>query len=151
MSLFSGVISAPATPRGPLNPETPGASQLFVKVRSPFLSLPRGPWKEDSKSKYASSRPLMGGEDPGACCRGSASQVLVSLIFSRIRTVGSEMTCSSALNNFSRTSDVNTCYLLMVSSTLFFFFFFVLSLDWPAVTLNNVNMLILLSENMFSL
>lgn len=79
MSLFSGGISAPATPRVTLNPETPGASQLFVKVRSPFLPLPRGPWKEDSKSKYASNRPLMGGEDPGVCCEGSASQVLVSL------------------------------------------------------------------------
>lgn len=82
MSLFSVDTSAPANPRGPPNPEIPAASQLFIKVRSPFLSLPRFTWKKDSKSKYASSRRLRRGEDPGACWGGSASQVLMSLLSS---------------------------------------------------------------------
>lgn len=82
LSLLSVGTSPPANPRGPPNPEISGASQLFVKVRSPFLSFPRQPWKEDSKSKYAPSSRLVGGEDPGACCGGSAGQVLMSLLSS---------------------------------------------------------------------
>lgn len=49
------------------------------------------------------------------------SSVGVSLIFSRINeTVGSEMTSSSALTNFSSTGDGNMAYLLMFSPAQFF-------------------------------
>lgn len=69
------------TPEGPWVQRSQVQSALG-KVRSPLLSLPRSPWKGDSKSQPASSRCLVWGEDPGTCSGGSASQVLISLLSS---------------------------------------------------------------------
>lgn len=55
---------------------------------------------------------MLEGEDPGACWGRGLCQSGIdhSLVFSRIRAVGSETTPSNALNNFITTGDVNTYY-----------------------------------------